>query len=290
MKKSILLIILITTSCNYNSEYKQSIDSWHQERIEKLKEPFGWLSLVGLHWLEDGSQSFGSDKTNDIVINSSNAPSEIGTIYNYTTTLGANFKSNANVMLNGSLARQTTINSDENGNPDIFSSNSIQFYLINRNGKLALRVKDSLSSNRTNFKGIDRFKVDEDYKITAKFVPYPEARIIDFKLMTGGSEESKVPGEIVFNFNNKEYKILPIEYEDSEEWFIVFSDKTSGSETYEACRFLYIAKADSNNNCIIDFNKSYNPPCAFTEYATCPLPPKQNIIDAKIEAGEKKYH
>ena len=291
MKKVIILFTLITLlSCSSkNSSYENEINEWHKERILKLKEPFGWLSLIGLHWVPNDVSSFGSAETNDIIINSENAPHKIGSIFNYGTTKGVNLLTSSNVLVNGIKQKQVSIKTDSDINPTIFTHGSLRFYFIERDGKLALRVKDSLSQTRTNFTTIDRFQIDPSYKVDATFIPYEKIKTIKINTSVDLLEEVSIPGEIKFSFNDQEYSLLPIEEKDSDEWFIVFTDLTAGKDTYDACRFLYVAKADDNGNLTIDFNKAYNPPCVFTDYATCPLPPKENVLNFEIKAGEKNW-
>ena len=167
------------------------------------------------------------------------------------------------------------------------SIGSLRWYIIKRDDKYGVRLRDIDANLRKEFKGIDTYPVNEDWKITAKFEAYNPPKTISIPSIIGTVEEDMAPGALVFEKDGKEYRLDPVV--EGDEFFIIFADETSGEETYGAGRFLYTAMPDSTGNVILDFNKAYNPPCAFTPYATCPLPPKQNYLKLRITAGEKKY-
>jgi len=282
MRKYLILLIFITLSCA-DSGYKQSIDNWHKERIENLTKPDGWLTLVGLHWLEDSTKyectNNGNQSTDyDLIEFDTKEKSHFG----YFERIGDS------IQFSKDNVSWKIINDDsQTNNLTILEQGAVKYYIIKRGKDYAIRVKDSLAESRLNFKGIERFPIDKDYIIKARYHESDPPIYTKQMNMKGKMDEYFSPGVIVFKFKEKQYKILPIEYEDLDQWFIVFADLTNGESTYEACRFLYIDKTDDQGNVILDFNKSYNPPCVYSDFATCPLPLPDNILQVKIEAGER---
>ena len=163
------------------------------------------------------------------------------------------------------------------------------FQVIKRGERYGLRVKDSQAPTRTHFLGLDYFDVDPKWRIEAHYEPYKPEKHVAITDVTGMTSDTAVPGALVFNVDGKEYRIDPIIEQGETDFFIIFKDATSRDATYPAARYLYASPPDKNGNVIVDFNKAYNPPCAFTSFATCPLPPPQNRLPFRIEAGEKKY-
>ena len=177
---------------------------------------------------------------------------------------------------------------DLSGNPTVLTLGSLKWFIIKRGeDKYGVRVRDLRASLLENFKGIDTFPINEDWKIIAKYEPYNPPKIISIPSIIGTVDQDTARGSLVFEVNGEKYKLDPIK--EGNEFFIIFADETSGKETYGAGRFLYADMPDSLGNVILDFNKAYNPPCSFTKYATCPLPPKQNYLHLSVTAGEKNY-
>jgi uncharacterized protein (DUF1684 family) len=161
-------------------------------------------------------------------------------------------------------------------------------YVIERGGRFALRVKDPESARRRSFRGLDWFPVRESYRVTARFVPYEPPKAIPIANVLGTVEPMPSPGYVVFSLNGREFHLDPVlEDPAAKELFFIFRDETAGKQTYPAGRFLY-ADLPKDGRVVLDFNKAYSPPCAFTSFATCPLPPRQNRLDVRIEAGEKR--
>jgi uncharacterized protein (DUF1684 family) len=177
--------------------------------------------------------------------------------------------------------------SDLSDNPTILSYETLRWFVIKRGEKYGIRLRDLTSDTISYFRGIERFPVQDKWKIKAKFVESNPPMKIMIPSIIGTVNESYSPGALVFEIDDKEFKLSPTK--SGSRFFIVFADLTSGEETYGAGRFLYTNGPDSNNIVLLDFNKAYNPPCAFTKYATCPLPPDENKLKIRISAGEKNY-
>jgi uncharacterized protein (DUF1684 family) len=269
------------------ADYTQQIETWRAQRVERLKAPNGWLSLIGLHWLKDGKNTVGSAKSNDIVL--AKGPARLGTIVLKDGKATVTLEAKAGATIDGKVARSALLLDDSHDAPTTVAFGSASFYLIERNGKYGLRVKDSEADARKHFAGIDTFAIDPSWRIEAQWVPFEPAHTLEVPNVLGQIDKFPVPGKAVFTRDGKTYELLPvIEVPGDKELFLIFADRTSGKETYGAARFLY-APMPKDGRIVLDFNKAYNPPCAFTPYATCPLAPPENRLDLPVTAGEKKY-
>jgi len=271
-----------------DAAYRKQIDDWRAKRVERLKAPNGWLSLVGLEWLKEGANTIGSAKDNAIVI--AKAPPHLGTVVldrgRATISLDPRAR---DAKIDGESKPGAELVDDSQEKPTTVSFGSANFYLIKRDDKFGLRIKDTAAPTRTHFVGIDNFDIDPSWRIEAKWEAYDPPHEIEQGNILGQIEKAVVPGAAVFEHDGKTYRVEPIiENPGDTDLFLVFADRTSGKETYGAARFLYAA-APKDGKVLLDFNKAYNPPCAFTPYATCPLPTQQNRLDTRVTAGEKKY-
>jgi uncharacterized protein (DUF1684 family) len=253
------------------AEYPDEIAAWRQKREEGLKAPGGWLSVAGLFWLHDGANSFGKDAANEIVL--PDGPARAGTFDLHDGKV--------TVRMDGT-ERELWADS-----ADVAKAGRLSLFVIKRGEKYGIRLKDPESEYRRGFHGIEVYPTKAEYRVTAKWVAEP-AKIPILNVL-GQTEEMKSPGYAVFHIHGQEYRLRPVlEADDAQELFFIFRDQTSAKETYGAGRFLY-SEMPKDGNVVLDFNKAYNPPCAFTPYATCPLPPPENRLAVRIEAGEKKY-
>lgn len=268
-------------------EYISQIKLWHQKRIENLKKENGWLNLAGLYWLKEGENTFGTNPGNDIVFPKGKAPGRIGIFILKDSTVTIKINNGIKVTSNSKPVKEMKLKSDLSGDPTVLTLGFLKWFIIKRSDKYGVRLRDLSSELLSEFTGIDTYPINEDWKINAKYEPYNTPKSISIPTIIGTVDEEKAPGALVFEKNGKQYKLDPVV--EGNQFFIIFADETSGKETYGAGRFLYTSKPDSTGNVILDFNKAYNPPCAFTPFATCPLPPKQNYLRLKVTAGEKKY-
>ncbi len=278
------------TAVHASDTYTQQIEHWRAERLASLTAPYGWLSLVGLPWLHEGTNTVGSAADNAIVIAS--APAHLGTVdwhANGTVTVTLDPGSKAGII--GTSERHAVMLDDSHDKPTTVRFGSTEFYLVTRNGRKGLRVKDSQAPTRTHFAGLDYFPIDPALRITARWTAFHPHHELKMGNEIGGIDTYPVPGKAEFEFNGHTYSVEPvIEVPGDKQYFLVFADQTSGKETYGAARFLYIdPPAPGSNTVVIDFNKAYNPPCAFTPYATCPLAPPENRLGFRVTAGEKVY-
>jgi len=253
--------------------YEDEINAWHAKRMEGLKRPQGWLSLVALDWLNEGENTLESLGTLTL---------SKGTV-SFQVFPGVQAKVRDTAFTSGILKTE-----GGKGRPDRVEIGTKVFTIIKRGDRYAVRMWDSNAETRKHFNGIDRFPVSTRWRIEARWEPYSTPKAIKVaSVIPGYLEDYEVPGMAVFSIDGHEYKLEPVG-SASEPLFFIFADKTNGKESYGAGRFLY-TDPPKDGRVVIDFNKAINPPCAFTPYATCPLPPESNSLPVRIEAGEKSF-
>ena len=273
------------------AEVTKQVEQWKQGRLQRLTAPDGWLSLVGLEWLHPGANRVGSASDNDIVLKV--GPAHLGVV-----TLAADgavkivLTKDSGASIDGKPVQEATLVDDiqagENGHPTTIAFGTANFYVIERDGRKGLRVKDAEAATRKHFLGLDYYPIDPSWRIVADWVPFDPPHKLEIGSVLGTIDKVDVPGKAVFKRDGHTFELLPYQEEPGGELFFVLADRTSGKETYGAARFLYAA-LPKDGKVILDFNRAYNPPCAFTEYATCPLAPPENRLDVAVTAGEKKY-
>lgn len=269
--------------------YTNAISKWRAERIEEINGEDGWTTLVGLFWLNEGKNKFGGDPSNDIVLPHSSAPKFTGSLRLDKGVVKLDAEPEAGITSDGKPATSLVLQSDGDGKPTVLKLGSLKLFVIKRGEKLGLRVKDKLHPARSNFAGLDYFPINRVLRLDAKFEPYDPPKIIPIANVLGLIDYMTSPGALMFEVNGKTYRLDPVLERGSKQLFIIFSDKTTGKETYGAGRYLYADPPGADGNVVLDFNKAHNPSCAFTKFATCPLPPRQNRLAIRVEAGEKKY-
>ena len=263
--------------------YVRSIEQWRSGRIARLTKPDGWLSLAGLFWLKPGENSVGSDRSSDVVLPAP-APARAGTI----------------VLENGKTRwlpapdspaeapRATPLVSDAEADPTILRFGGVSFLIHQVGERVAVRVRDSDSATRRDFKGLKHFPVSSEWRFEGRFIPFSPPRHVSVPTVLGYPEDDVAPGEIEFNYRGKPYRLTAVLEQGSDQLFIIFGDRTNGKSTYGGGRFVY-APMPKDGRTVLDLNKAYNPPCVFTPYATCPLPPPPNHLPIEVTAGEKMY-
>ena len=273
------------------SMFAQAEQAWRDQRRERLLAPDGWTSLVGLHWIDPGSHYLGSAADNGIRL--AMGPAHLGMIEIKGERIRFVPDKDAPLTLDEQpLAGATNLKTDmdENGPSVIgFDEGKGEATVIKRGDRFALRVKHADAPTRTGFTGLDYWPVDAGWKVQGKYVAHEPGRTMDVASIIGTIEPADNPGLVEFQRDGQTYRIEAIDEGDGR-LFLVFADRTNGHGSYGAGRFLYAEKPDASGKVVIDFNQSYNPPCAFTAFATCPLPPPENRLDVAITAGEKAYN
>lgn len=266
------------------------LEAWRARRLERLTAPDGWLTLVGLDWLEPGENTVGAAAGTDVRLPEGGAPALVGVLElgpDGTVTLRP--EADAGVTVDGEpVTTETVLASDASGAPSLVRAGRILLYVVARGDRLGVRIKDPEAETRTGFTGIESYPPDARFRVPATFEPYPEPKTIAVPSVAGTESEGLVPGVLRFQLEGRELTLEPmVDDPDDEQLFVVFADATSGVTTYGACRFLTVERPTPGTETTIDFNYAYNPPCAFTPYATCPLPPPGNRLPVAVEAGER---
>ncbi len=267
--------------------YRASVDAWHAGRVARLSAEDGWLTLIGRDWLNPGENTLGSAPGSTVLLPDWAAPAKAGLFIVEGSTVRFKPLPGSGLLLNGKPAVEAVLKSDATGKADVLQAGRVSFYLIQRGAKVGVRVKDPEAPTRKAFHGVPRYPVNAAWRVEADFIPYnpPQTRAISTVL--GTSEPMTTPGLLRFKLGGREVTLEPM-LEDPEhpQLFIIFKDTTSTKGTYPAGRFLY-ADMPKDGKVVLDFNRAINPPCAFSNFATCPLPPKQNQLEMDIMAGEK---
>lgn len=264
---------------------------WRAARLADVTRPDGWTSLVGLHWVGRGPHYVGSAPDNGIRI--AKGPPQLGMLeLRKDGALRLVPASGAGLTLDGApltSAAELRSDADEHGPSAIgFDQGKGIAMVIKRGDRYALRVKHADAEARTGFVGLDYWPASPQWRIAARFLPHPPGRTIPIANITGGIDDTPNPGVVEFAHGGRSWRLEALDEGDGE-LFLVFADRTNGRGSYSAGRFLDAGKPDAQGRVMLDFNRSYNPPCAFTAFATCPLPPPENRLDLAIAAGEKAY-
>jgi uncharacterized protein (DUF1684 family) len=294
IKPALSLLIAMTAAAApilaaADTEFMKSEQTWRENRAKRLTSPNGWLTLVGLDWLQPGENVFGSDPDCAVPLPAGKAPKRAGVLVLEAGTVRIKPEPAAGLMIDGKPAAEQVLADDMADKTSVVSLGDVSFYVIKRGERIGVRVKDAQSPVRTGFKGLDYFPADPRWRVTGTFAPYDTPRKVEVPTVLGTTDTMEAPGVVKFAIDGKELTLEPV-VEDPKEpslWFI-FKDATSAKETYGGGRFLYSAMP-KDGKVVIDFNQAYNPPCAFTPYATCPLPPRENWLPVRVEAGEKAF-
>lgn len=269
--------------------YRGEVERWHAARIARLTAPNGWLSLVGLEWLHPGMNTLGSAVDNDIVLRK--APAHLGSVeWRDDGVLHLKLSVDGGATIDGETLMGADLVDDSHAGPTTVAFGSVNFIAVDRSGRKGLRVRDSEAVTRTRFRGIERFPIDPAWRIVADWVPLVPPFRLATSTVIGTIETYPAPGKAVFMRDGVRCELYPVlEAPADTQLFLIFADGTSGHETYGAARFLY-ADMPRAGKIVLDFNRAYNPPCAFTAYATCPLaPPENRMVGVRVAAGELKY-
>jgi hypothetical protein len=287
------VVALLATSCTQPppkidaAAYAQEIEQYRIARLAELKSDSGYLSLIGLFWLKEGENKFGSDPANEIVLPKEKVSPHAGVFVLKNGVVRLEAPANSNITASDKPVTSLEFKSDAEDKPTLLHLGSLSLQIIKRGEKLGVRVKDKDNPARTNFAGIESYPTDLKWRLEARFEPYNPPKKMPIVNILGMESGEDSPGAVAFEVEGKAYRLDAIKEKGEPKLFMIFADNTSGKETYPAGRYLYVDPSDPAGRMIIDFNKAYSPPCAFTKFATCPLPPKQNRLPFAIAAGEK---
>jgi len=267
------------------THYEIDIESWKKERITYLKSENGWLNLAGLFWIKEGKQYFGGSTTDDIQFPIPFFPAQVGYFERKGNMIKQVLGKNIALFTNGVFQKeQVVFHSDSSQQPQM-SFAHYRWTLLQRDELIGIRFRDMQHPAVTALQSIPCFPIDTTFRIKAKLVTPLIPQKIPVANVLGQITKQFSPGKLVFDLRGETYSLDALQ--EGEQLFIVFADRTSGHSTYASGRYLYAAMPGKDGITIVDFNKAFNPPCVFTAYATCLLPPRQNILRTAIEAGEK---
>lgn len=283
----LLLSPVLAAAPPSQEEHRKAVDAWHAQREARLAAEDGWLSVIGLDWLSPGENSLGSAPGSAVRLPEGTAPATAGSLLLEGSSVRLRPQPGSGLLLNGKPAAEAELKSDADGRPDLIQAGRVTFYLIRRGARFAVRLKDPEAAARRSFRGVPRYPVDPAWRIEATFTPYPEPQRRAIPTVLGTTEPMTAPGLLRFRVAGRELTLEPIIEDPAHpELFLIFKDGSSARGTYPAGRFLH-ADMPKDGKVVLDFNRAYNPPCAFTAFATCPLPPKQNHLPVTVLAGEK---
>jgi uncharacterized protein (DUF1684 family) len=264
--------------------YVASVEKWQQERLQRLKSKDGWLNLAGIYWLKEGQQSFGSDPSNDIVF-PEKAPAFIGTLSLKVEAVHLKVNEQAELYYRGERIRELELGVDSSGDPSYITHGDFAWYIMKRHRSLAIRLRDYQNPAIEALDHIPSWPIDPENVVEARLKHFDVPRTITVNTpFQDYTQDYQCPGVLHFRLKGQKMRLLPFISGDG--YFIILSDETSGLASYGGGRFMY-SYPDSTGRIILDFNKAYNPPCAITPFAACPMPPPENRLPVKIEAGEK---
>jgi len=278
----VVFFALALSAADTSDTYPQQVEHWRAERQKKLAADYGWLTVVGLDWLKEGDNRVGSEPSSEVPLPPGSAPQRVAIISLHAGKVVLHPAPGVPLTLDGKPATEALLREDD----DVLAINHLKFYLIRRGDRVGIRLKDNDSETRKHFQGLSWYPVDPAWRIQAKFIAWPTPHTLVFHNTIGQEESDASPGYVTFQKDGREFRMEPLL--DDGKLFFVLRDQTSGKTTYAASRFLY-AEPAKNGVVWLDFNQAENPPCVFTAYATCPLPPPQNRLALAVTAGEKRY-
>jgi uncharacterized protein len=285
---ALVLMVLASTAFADDATYRQSVEKWRNDYQAELTSDTGWLTVSGLFWLHEGENRFGSDASNDIVLPAP-APPRVGTFEFHAGKTVAHINPGVTVLLNGSPIQTAELHPD--AREDRLVLGDISLWVHASGERLAIRMKDKNSKLRKNFTGVNWFPIDDSYHVVAQYTAYPQPKQLDSQNILGDPIKLDITGYLSFTLHGQHFR-LEVETVRTGGFFIVFRDLTSGKETYPASRFIDTDPPKDTpfgKVADLDFNKAYNPPCAYNPYTTCPLPLPGNRLQIAIPAGEKLY-
>jgi uncharacterized protein (DUF1684 family) len=262
--------------------HRSQVEAWRAARDARLRTREGWLALVGLFWLTPGENHVGAHPSSQVILHGHEIPPRVGSIW--LDDGAARFVPHEGVAL-----PETILRDDLGGDPTLLELGSVCFNVIKRGERFAVRVRDGAAPALGSFAGLDHFPIDPSWRVTARLERAVPETTIEIEDITGAHSRDVTPGTVVFERDGASWRIDALPGDEENLW-LIFGDATNGIDTYPGGRFLYTEPVAADGSVVVDFNLAYNPPCVFSPYATCPLPPPQNRLDLRIEAGEKEWH
>ena len=267
-----------------DSYYKET-EEWRRSADENLRKENGWLALAGLFWLDEGENSIGTGPSNDILLPSDSAPDRIGVFNLRKGQVSLQVLEGVNVKIDGEEGKEAILIPDVSGSPTLISLGQLTFMLIEREDGLGIRYWDNQRQERIDFPGRKWYSIQKEFLVKGSYQPFDKDLDLVMSRKNGSDFQDQAQGQVIFQLDGRDLSLVVFEQKDGS-LFTMFLDQTSGKDSYGSGRYLVI-DPPKEKMVEIDFNRAYNPPCAFTNFATCPLPPSQNKLDLEIRVGEK---
>jgi uncharacterized protein (DUF1684 family) len=269
----------------WNDAVVTEIETWRAEHEASYTR--NWATIEGLHFLEPGTQTAGSAPENDVILTAS-LPERLGSFMVASNDVTFEPEPGVPIRINGKTVASTNVLRDDGAEePDIIEANGASVVVHRTGNRLSLRVRDPNGERARTFQGFEWFPISRDYRVLGRFVPDAQPRELPVVNTFGDVDSYQTEGVVEFTLNGELLRLRPFTTEPGRFYF-VFNDASSGTETYEAARFLY-SDLRQDGTTILDFNEAYNPPCSFNPFTTCPIPLPENQLPIKVLAGEKKY-
>lgn len=284
LRTALLVVILITLSACQKKDlgqvdvpenYIQQVKDWKQDRVEDIKSPTGWLRLAGMFWLDEGVNGFGSGKNQDVRLPEGTIPEEAGTFVYESGQVTINVADDVAITHNGEPISEMVLFNGENEDTPHVQHESLEWFVIKRGDMVGIRLYNKENDQADQFTGFDSYPIDEKWNRKGRFIPNPKGTTISIVNVLGQEEDLESPGVLEFSIDGQIYTLDAIDSDD--DMFLIVGDETNQTETYQAGRYIYVDfPEDGSQYTNIDFNKIYNPPCAYSVFTTCQLPPPQN--------------
>lgn len=281
------MLVIVSASNGEDPGYVDSVKSWQAEREENLQKDRSWLTVAGLYWLREGENWVGTATSNDFVLPEGSAPATVGVFKFHDRNATFHAEDGVTITRDGKPIQPKQIVELEMGEKHAIAINDLKMWLHYSGERLAIRLRDLNASYRKEFAGLDWFPVDPKFRVEATFTPHTEEKKVEMLNILGDIEVFEAAGYVDFELQGQNVRMEPMKAREGTLW-LIFRDGTSGKGSYQAARFLR-TEPPENGKVVIDFNRAYNPPCAYNPHTTCPMPTKENRLEIRIEAGEKNY-
>ncbi len=268
-------------------DWRRSIEAWRKQRAESIAGEQGWITLAGLSWLRPGENRLGADPSLELVLPKDRAPARAGSLFLQDGELVVEPAPGVDLRVDGKPIERQAIADDRDGKPTMMTLGSLTLFVIKRQDRYALRTKDREHPARRRFAGLSYYPLDPTLRVHAHLEPAPAGRTLPVVNVLGQVEQMPTPGILRFALGGVPYALAAVIEPGERELFILFKDRTAGQGTYPSGRFLYAAPPAADGSVELDFNRAFTPPCGYTRFATCPIPPRQNDLARDIKAGER---
>lgn len=286
-----LFVVLVVASCvqqgDFDKDYLSAYESWKKERDESMRAKDGFANLAGLFWLKEGENTVGSDKQNSIIFPKA-AAAKVGTLILNDSIVIFECASDIAVSIDSFCVSAGIVYDKTNQIATKQQHGNFEWFIIERSGNFGIRLRDFDHPLTKQPLDIKTYPLQKNKIVEAKYIAFEAPKVIEIENILGFKSKEEMAGALEFEIDGKKQRLLPIFGDEG--MFVMFGDATNGNETYGGGRYLATELPDENGNVVLDFNRAYNPPCVFTDFATCPKPPAENILEIPIEAGEKSWH